>query len=355
MKVLFILLINWNIGFKAFDGPNDSGDKIIINIKVPYPDSIEWLILYRENLETLEKKQILKFKPIKFLEHIDKEVDKNKKYKYILQVIEPDTQYVLETGTVIPVAQWFHSKRFNVLVILVFYTIFLLFYLARAKKEELFLRKIPGLDAVEEAVGRSTEMGRPILFVLGLDPIHSIATIAGISILSRVAKKTAEYEADILVPCFDPIVMAAAQETVKQSYLEAGRPDLYNEKNIFFLTADQFGYAAGVDGIMLREKPGAVFFQGFFYAESLILAETGYSIGAIQIAGTTAVTQLPFFIAACDYTLIGEELFAASAYLTKDPTMVSTIKGEDLAKAIFMVIIGLGTLLATIPFTKGIF
>ncbi len=55
------------------------------------------------------------------------------------------------------------------------------------------------------------------------------------------------------------------------------------------------------------------FIKGYFYAESLLMAETSYNVGAINIAGTTAVTQLPFFIVSCDYTLIGEELYAASA------------------------------------------
>ena len=144
--------------------------------------------------------------------------------------------------------------------------------------------------------------------------------------------------------------MAAAQETVKQSYIEAGRPDLYNENNIPFLTSDQFGYAAGVDGIMLREKPGAVFWMGYFYAESLIMAETGHSIGAIQIAGTTAVTQLPFFIAACDYTLIGEEMYAASCYLKPDPQMLGSLKGEDASKAIIVGVFIIAVIIATAGF-----
>ena len=133
--------------------------------------------------------------------------------------------------------------------------------------------------------------------------------------------------------------MSAAQEIVKQSYAEAGHPDEFNEKDIFYLTQDQFGFAAGVDGIMLREKPGAIFLQGVFYAESLILAETGHSVGAIQIAGTDRVTQLPFFISACDYTLIGEEMFAASSYLSKDPVMMGTIKGEDASKLLIIGVI----------------
>jgi len=206
------------------------------------------------------------------------------------------------------------------------------------------------LDAVDEAVGRSTEMGRPILFVLGLGDMTFPATLAGLAILGRVAKKAAEYETPILVPNYDPVVMVTAQEVVKQSCMEAGRPDLYNEKNITYLTQDQFGYTAGVDGIMMREKPGAVFLQGMFYAESLILAETGHSIGAIQIAGTTATAQLPFFVAACDYTLIGEEMYAASSYITRDPLMLGSLKGEDYAKMIIMLLVGLGSVFGTIAY-----
>ena len=93
---------------------------------------------------------------------------------------------------------------------------------------------------------------------------------------------------------------------------------------------------------MARERPGAVFLQGYFYAESLILAETANTVGAIQIAGTTSDAQLPFFIAACDYTLIGEEMFAASAYLSREPKLLGTVRGQDIGKLILMAMLILG-------------
>jgi hypothetical protein len=98
---------------------------------------------------------------------------------------------------------------------------------------------------------------------------------------------------------------------------------------------------------MMREKPATHIFLGKFYGESLVLAETGYVNGAIQIAGTGELTQLPFMIAACDYTLIGEELFAVSAYLTKDPRELATLKASDLLKIFFIVVILISALLAT--------
>ena len=101
----------------------------------------------------------------------------------------------------------------------------------------------------------------------------------------------------------------------------------------------------------------AVFLQGKFYAESLIMAETGNSIGAIQIAGTGSPSQIPFFVTACDYTLIGEEFFAASAYLGDDPKLLGSIKGQDIVKAILMACLGLGVLFETfnLHFFKNLF
>ena len=138
--------------------------------------------------------------------------------------------------------------------------------------------------------------------------------------------------------------MAAARETVEASYLAAGRPDAYQADRIHYLTDEQFAFVAGVTGYMVREEPAACIYMGGFYAESLILAETGNHIGAIQVAGTA----MPFFVAACDYTLIGEEFFAASAYLSDDPMQIGSLKGQDWGKFVSVIILVLGILLATI-------
>jgi hypothetical protein len=251
-------------------------------------------------------------------------------------------------GPVRSAAQWFNTARLNFLALALLFGFVLIWYIERAKKGRLFVRRIAGLDAIDDAVGRATEMGRPILFSFGLSVLNDVTTLAALSVFGRVARKSADYATPLLCPNEDALVMTAAREVAKTAYHEAGRPDLYNENNINFLTADQFGYAAGVDGLVMREKPGAVFWQGYFYAEALILAETGHSVGAIQIAGTTSIEQLPFFVVACDYTLIGEELFAASAYLNPEPHMMGSLKGEDFLKAAIMVLIVLLALLGTL-------
>ncbi len=91
--------------------------------------------------------------------------------------------------------------------------------------------------------------------------------------------------------------------------------------------------------------------MGMFFAESLLLTETGSKTGAIQIAGTDAVTQLPFFITTCDYTLMGEELYAASAYISKQPMILGTLKAQDYFKFLIIISFILGTFLSTVHLT----
>ncbi len=245
--------------------------------------------------------------------------------------------------------EWFDKTRAPIaLIIAIIGGLVTWFTLSAQRGKEMFIRRISGLSALDDAVGRATEMGRGVLYIPGIWDMDDIQTVAGVTILGHVAKKTAEYDTPLFAPMTRSFVMSVAQEVVKQSYLEKGRADAFRADRINYLTDDQFGYVAGVGGIMMREKPAACFYLGCFFAESLILAETGSSVGAIQIAGTAEPSQIPFFVAACDYTLIGEELFAASAYLSKNPKEVGSLKGSDMSKLIIILAILIGTFLVTV-------
>jgi len=242
-------------------------------------------------------------------------------------------------------------KRFklnNLIFALAFSTVVLTFIQVARRNPNLFIRKIPGLEAVEEAIGRAAEMGRPVFFVHGLHDMGSLSTIAAVSILARVARRSAEYDVRVRVMNNRPIVTAVSQEVVQQAYTEAGRPDAYDPDDVSLVATDQFSYVAAVSGLMVREQPAAVFLLGYFYAESLLLAETGASTGAIQVAGTDAYTQLPFFVTTCDYTLIGEELYAASAYLSREPRMLGSLRGQDVGKVFLMLAMVGGTIAMSI-------
>ncbi len=270
-----------------------------------------------------------------------------KDYFYKLQyVIGGDTLTTSTAGPVSSKSNFFRTYRTNALVLTILMFVLVVYFITAARKgKQLYIRRIAGLNAIDEAVGRATEMGKKMFYIPGIMSLSEIQTIASLAILGHVAKLCATYGADIEVPNKDPLTFSAARETVKQAYLEAGKPDQYREDMVTYITYDQFAYAASMTGKMVREKPATNFLIGSFYAESLILAETGQSTGAIQIAGTADVVQLPFFVTTCDYTLLGEELYAASAYLSKEPILLGSIKAQDITKAIILTIMGAGIVL----------
>jgi len=270
---------------------------------------------------------------------------------YVTAMAEETRAKSVSTEPMSSEREWLNADRGYLFLIAFVIAAAVIFFVETAKRgKKLFIRKIAGLEAIDDAVGRATEMGRPVLFVPGIHDMDDVQTLAALTILGRVSRTIADYDSKIFMPVSRSLVMTAARETIKSSYLAAGRPDAYNDDMVNYVTDEQFGYVAAVDGLMVREKPATIFLLGAFFAESLILAETGNSVGAIQIAGTARPAQLPFFIAACDFTLIGEELFAASAYLSDEPKQLGSLKGQDVGKGIAMFFIIVGTAVATISY-----
>jgi hypothetical protein len=290
-------------------------------------------------------------------ESTDRGVEVNWTYSYRIAAVDAQSEqssWVQTDVDIVPLMQWFNASRFWLAIFTVIFGGLVAYFINVARSgKKLWVRKIAGLEAIDEAVGRATEMGRPVLFVAGIQDISEIQTLAGLTVLSRVAKTAAEYGAQIEVPTCRSLVMAAARETVESAYLAAGAPDAYQPDRIHYLTDEQFAFVAGVTGYMVREEPAACIYMGGFYAESLILAETGNHIGAIQVAGTAMPSQLPFFVASCDYTLIGEEFFAASAYLSDDPLQIGSLKGQDWGKFISVLLLIIGIFFATLTALPG--
>ena len=327
-------------GLRAFDTPSDGGQSITLEWQ---SDEDVMLTIMRSTARDGQYEAVRDV-PAFDGTYRDFGVEEGTPYYYKLAYYaEKDTVVTTAIGPAVPRSNWFRRERANALVLTALMFVLVVAFINAAKKgKELFIRRIPAVSAMDEAIGRATEMGRKILYVPGILSLSEIQTIASLAILGHVAKQSAIYGAGIEVPNIDPLTFSAARETVKQAYLEAGKPDHFKEDMVTYITYDQFAYAASVTGKMVREKPAANFLIGSFFAESLIFAEIGHSTGAIQIAGTAELAQLPFFVTACDYTLLAEELYAASAYLSREPVLLGSIKAQDMIKAAIMVMVGTG-------------
>jgi len=236
---------------------------------------------------------------------------------------------------------------FLVFALLVVMTI----YLMRRGKQSWSVRKIAGLDAIEESIGRATEMGRPVFFTPGGGDVVSgasaVDTMAAVEVLSYVASMTAKYKLKLTVGIRQANTYAVADQTVKEAYVAAGQPDLYSPDIVQFYSPEQFAYAASCVGYFQRERPSAILMLGWFQAEAVMLAEGAAQTGAITVGGMVKFNQLAMMVACCDYILIGEELYVAGAYLSQNKIKLACIRSQDFGKLAAIVAIIVGTLMVS--------
>ncbi|HUU34869.1 MAG TPA: DUF6754 domain-containing protein [Vicinamibacterales bacterium] len=239
------------------------------------------------------------------------------------------------------------SWALRILVILI--ASFVLWRIVRAKAgKTMYLRKVPGLDKVDEAVGRATEMGRPIMFNPGYVGL-SVELFCDLACMQHIVRQAAKVGTNVLVPVVDPLAYAICEEYWKDAYAMEGRAGLFSpEDSVRFLTGDQAVYASSTSGWMERERVGANFLWGYYGWESLFLAESGQRAGAIQISCVFSYYQVPFLIVSCDYTAFGEEFYAAGAYFGRDPVLLGSLSGQDISKVLILALIIIGSVLAVL-------
>jgi len=230
----------------------------------------------------------------------------------------------------------------------------LLAYLSYTRRgRQMFMRRIAGLDKIDEAVGRAVEMGRPVFFVPGIGWLADPGTLTAFGLLERAARLCSRYDVRLCVATASPEMVPVMVNIVREAYRAEGKHESFNEDDIRYLPGGQFYFAVAAMGWMRRERIAASLLFGSFFAEALMLSETAQQLGAVQISGTEQPMQIPFLIATCDYVLIVEEYLAAHAYLMREPVHLASIRTQDLLKGVMMLLMVLGVISATL-FAVGV-
>jgi hypothetical protein len=218
------------------------------------------------------------------------------------------------------------------------------FYMARHGKT-WEIRPLEGLEAIYEGIGRAAEMGRPILLLPGISTLSNAQTIAGLTVYGEVAQRSAEIGVPTHLITSATEVVTAAEAITRDVYIRAGKPELYQPgKFVKWYGADQFVYAVGTSGHILQMKPATTIYYGYFLSDVIVTGETGSRVGSLQIGATTDQSATPLMAIVCDYQLVGEEMYAAAASITKDRNAVATLAGEDWIKLILLALMIIGTL-----------
>ena len=226
----------------------------------------------------------------------------------------------------------------------------ILWKIAAAKRnpDRVYIRRIPGLAAMDEAIGRAAELGAPVLFNPGVMDFTNIQTLAGLGVLAYVAEKCAVFDIPMIVTTNTPIMVPICEDVLRTTFETAECPEMMNQCEVRFISTANDLTALGTAALMKDRRVASVFLFGCFDYTSLMYSEGGQLAGCLQIAGTGEYYQIPFFIASCDYVVMVEELFACSSYLTREPVMMGSVAGQDYGKLLLLLLIGIGVVLATL-------
>ena len=219
------------------------------------------------------------------------------------------------------------------LVVLVAFIVLLLLFTSRINAgRRPMLRKIAGYDEVKGFSSRAIETGRPFHLSLGLGTISDASTadsLAGIHLLDHLAKRAAVTGVPPTVTMANPMVMLLAQNRLRAAYKQnlRGAEDAY--LNVRWIASQPAAYAAGVMNLFSIDKAEANVMLGDFGDEYLLMGEAAVRGDIAHVGGTGNPNTLPFIYASAQETLLGEEIYAAGAYLQKRPSHIASLLAQD--------------------------
>jgi hypothetical protein len=232
------------------------------------------------------------------------------------------------------------------LVMLLFLILFLpALYLAGRRVQEGILpdlRSIPAFDALRGVTARAIETGRTLHVSLGLGGITSDVTadsLAGLSVLEYVAGQSAAAGVPPIVTLADPTLLPLAQDVIRRPYGADREGGAQAARHVRWVALEPAAYAAGVMGVLGGESVDANVMIGTFGDEYLLMGEAASRREIAHIGGASDPNVLPFVFATADETLIGEDMYAASAYLSGKPWHVGSLLAQDFMRWVIVAVI----------------
>lgn len=232
-------------------------------------------------------------------------------------------------------------------LLLPFFPLLLIFNRRIRERGKPVLRSIPGYEALGEYVGQATESGRSLHVSMGTGGIGTAVTVeslAGLTILEHIAAQAAASGLKPIVTVSDPSLLPVAQDVLRNAYAACGRLDEYDPTSVRFISSNKVAYAAGVTDILDHGEVAGNIMVGNFSDEFLLMSEVAARREIGQVAGTTAPQILPFVYASVDHSLIGEEIFAAGAYLLKRTSHIASLATQDWLRTAVIITIVVGVL-----------
>jgi hypothetical protein len=213
------------------------------------------------------------------------------------------------------------------------------------------LRAVPGYAALQEYLGRSAESGQTAHVSMGTGGVGTTVTaesLAGLTVLEHVAEHSEATGLKVIATVSDPSLFPAALDVMREAYEVRGYPLAFDPASVRFISPNKAAYAAGVMEILGHADVGCNLMVGSFEDEFLLMSEAGARSGVRQVGGTTSPLILPFVYASVDHTVLGEEIFAAGAYLRQRASHLASLATQDWLRTGIILAIVIGVILRSL-------
>jgi hypothetical protein len=229
------------------------------------------------------------------------------------------------------------------------------------------LRTIPGYDMARRAVARSAEAGHPLHLspgpgAVGESGVGTAETLAGLNMVSALGSQAALTGATLAATTADATTLALVENVVRQDYAAAGRLDEAplvgairtrtvegHAQGVRMLAhRDRLAYVAAATDLIENEGAMYSLASGGFGPEYLRLGEAQARAGVPAVAGATDPQALATMMVSTEHTLIGEEIFAAGAYLGRYAAHLASLQAQDLVRWLVIALIIIGVILASV-------
>ncbi len=207
------------------------------------------------------------------------------------------------------------------------------------RKAPLLLRDIPAFSHLRRAAGMSVEEGTRLHLVLGQGDLLSprgAASFAALALLRRIGERSSIGDRPLIASAGDATLTLLAQDTLQTAYQVAGEEERFRPEQSRLSGLTPFSYAAGTMSTISQEQVSTNILIGDFGAEAGLLADAAERTNTTLIAAAMEPAAQSVLFASTVEPLVGEELFAAPAYLSQDASQQAGLQTQDLLRWILI-------------------
>ena len=232
--------------------------------------------------------------------------------------------------------------------LLVFAAILLLALTFWRRRSPASLRIIDAYERLNRSVGLAVENGTRLHISLGRGNLFTArggSALAGLAMLRRLAERTSVSDRPPIATSGDASLAILSQDTLQSGYRAAGAEEQYRFSTGRLTGLTPFSYAAGALSTIHDENVSANIIIGDLGTEAALLVEASDRQNTNLIAASDNLSAQSVFYASSQEPLIGEELFAAGAYVGAGASHEASLNVQDILRWLLILALILGSLL----------